>query len=251
MAPDISIIVPARDEAATIPQLAAEIEAAMGASGRDWECLWIDDGSVDDTLLRLRELRARRGEHHFLSLDRGYGQSAALAVGFLRARGRVLVTLDADLQNDPADIPRLLAELEAGPAAMVQGVRIRRRDRWLRRASSRVANGFRNRVTGEAIRDIGCALRALRAECVERIPLFRGMHRFLPTLVRMGGWGVVEIPVAHRPRGGGRAKYGIRNRLWAGLLDTFGVRWWRSRRVLPRVRCSSMEGELGDHAAEW
>lgn len=242
MAPEISIIIPAKDEAESIPQLAAELESVMAACGYAWECLWVDDGSRDGTLRLLRDLRARRPEHHFLSLDHSYGQSAALAAGFRQARGRILVTLDADLQNDPRDIPRLLAELERGSVAMVNGYRARRHDRWVRRVSSKVGNGFRNWVTREAVRDVGCSLRAMRAECARDLPLFHGMHRFLPTLVRMQGFGISEIPVAHRPRFHGRAKYGIRNRLLVGLIDTLGVRWLQSRRIRPWIREASLPG---------
>jgi dolichol-phosphate mannosyltransferase len=240
MDPQISIIVPAKDEAESIPQLAGEIEAAMETCGRAWECLWIDDGSTDATLDVLRALRAHRSEHHFVSLDRNHGQSAAFAIGFRLARGQLLVTLDADLQNDPRDIPRLLERLERGDAGMVNGVRARRHDGWVRKVSSRIANGFRNRVTRESVTDVGCSLRAFRAECVREIPVFRGMHRFLPTLVRMRGHRITEIPVGHRPRAHGRAKYGIGNRLWVGIADTFGVRWLQSRQVRPAIRVSSL-----------
>jgi len=237
---DVSVVVPAKDEAESVGVLAAEIETALVPTGLAWECLWIDDGSRDDTLARLETLHAGDERHRILVFDRNYGQSAAMLAGFRRARGRMIVTLDADLQNDPADIPRLLELLAAGPAAMVNGVRAKRHDRWVRRISSRIANGFRNRLTHESVTDVGCSLRAFRAECVRDLPSFHGMHRFLPTLVRMQGYAITETPVGHRIRRYGTAKYGIGNRLWVGIADTFGVRWLMRRYVKPIVRYDSL-----------
>jgi len=162
-----------------------------------------------------------------IALDGRHGQTAALDAGFRAVRGEVTVTLDADLQNDPADIPSLLAWLDR--ADVVNGVRQRRRDSVVRRLSSRIANGVRNRVTGEAVTDVGCSLRVMRSEYLRRVKLFRGMHRFLPTLLRMEGARVVEVPVAHRARRYGASKYGIRDRLWVGLTDLAAVRWMQAR----------------------
>ncbi len=233
---EVTVVVPARDEEDSIPVLAKEIEAVLDGVGLPWECLWIDDGSSDCTLERMVELRRCRREHRVLGFDQNYGQSAALAAGFRAAAGRIIATLDADLQNDPREIPRLLDLLDRTGADMINGYRVKREDSWVRRASSRIANAFRNRMTGERVRDVGCSLRVFRRECVQDILLFRGMHRFLPTLVRMGGYRMVEAPVSHRPRRFGRTKYGIGNRLWIGILDTLGVRWMESRTVRPRVR---------------
>jgi glycosyltransferase involved in cell wall biosynthesis len=232
---EITVLVPVKDEEESVPRLAQEVEAVLDPLGRPWEMLWVDDGSTDATLARLRELRARRGEHRWLSFDRNYGQAAAFAVGFRHARGAIVVTMDADLQNDPADIPALLAVLASGAADMVNGVRAERHDSWLRRVSSRIGNGFRNRMTGESVTDVGCSLRAFRREFVLDAPLFRGMHRFLPTLARMQGARLAEVPVRHRPRRFGRTKYGVGNRLWVGIEDTLGVRWLQRRGVRPRV----------------
>jgi glycosyltransferase involved in cell wall biosynthesis len=164
---------------------------------------------------------------------RNSGQSAALDAGFRFARGEIVVTLDADLQNDPADIPRLLERI--GEFDVVSGVRARRQDSWVRRVSSRVANRVRNRVTHESVTDVGCTLRAARVEYLRRIHVFNGMHRFLPTLLRMEGARVTEVPVNHRPRLHGQPKYNIRNRIWRALMDLFGVRWMQTRWVDRRI----------------
>jgi glycosyltransferase involved in cell wall biosynthesis len=162
------------------------------------------------------------------------GQSAALDAGFRAARGAVIAMIDADLQNDPADLPRLLAALDR--ADVVNGIRVGRRDPWLRRISSRVANAFRNWATQDHVTDVGCSLRVMRAGFVRRVKLYRGMHRFLPTLLRMEGARVIEVPVNHRPRRRGRSKYGIANRLRVALGDLLAVRWMQRRRLDYRLR---------------
>jgi dolichol-phosphate mannosyltransferase len=244
--PGISVVVPVRDEMESIPVLAAEVERELDRLGRPWEMLWIDDGSTDATLVRLRELRAGRREHRWVSFDRNYGQAAAFAVGFRAARGDVVITLDADLQNDPQDIPALLAVLDRGAADMVNGVRVQRHDSWMRKVSSRIGNGFRNRLTGESVSDVGCSLRAVRREFVTDLPLFRGMHRFLPTLARMQGARLAEIPVHHRARRFGKTKYGVGNRLWVGVEDTLGVLWLLRRGVRPMVARDAETEEEAD-----
>jgi glycosyltransferase involved in cell wall biosynthesis len=177
---------------------------------------------------------------------RNAGQSAALDAGFRHARGAIVVTLDADLQNDPADIPLLLARLEGGSASgesgkgaepfdVVCGVRMGRRDSWVRRLSSGIANAVRNRLTHESVTDVGCTLRACRAEYLRRIPAWKGMHRFLPTLLRMEGARIAEVGVSHRPRRFGKPKYNIRNRIWRASADLLGVRWLQSRWIDRRL----------------
>lgn len=231
--PWLSVVVPACDEEASLRTLHAEIAAALAGLERPWELVWVDDGSTDGTLAVMRELAAADPRVRVVALEGNHGQTAALEAGFHRARGEVLATLDADLQNDPADLPRLLAALDR--ADVVNGVRQGRRDGWVRRVSSRIANGFRNWATGESVTDVGCSLRVMRADYVRRIKLFRGLHRFLPTLLRMEGARVIELPVSHRPRRHGRSKYGIGNRLFAGLHDVFAVRWMQSRVLRYRV----------------
>lgn len=227
MPPEISIVIPVYNEEENLPILAAEIRAALEGTGRSYEILWVDDGSTDGSLAALAGLAVRDPRSRVLRLRRNAGQSAALAAGFRNTRGEIVVTLDADLQNDPADIPRLLAELPGWD--LVSGVRTRRRDSWVRRISSWIANGVRNWATDERITDVGCSLKAYRAEYLCRVPMFTGMHRFLPTLVRLDGARVKEIPVNHRPRLHGKTKYSIGNRLFRSIDDLFAVRWMQRR----------------------
>lgn len=226
---ELSIVIPVRNEAGSIEQLAREIGAALDPTGLSWEALWIDDASEDDSLRTLQRLRARDHRHRWAGLGRHQGQSTALAEGFRLARGDRIVTLDGDLQNDPADIPKLLAFSRTTGLDVVNGVRTRRRDGPVRRTSSRIANRFRNALTGESVTDVGCSLRVFPARAARRLPPFRGMHRFLPTLLRLQGCSVGEIPVGHRPRVHGRTNYGVHDRLWTGIVDTLGVRWLKKR----------------------
>jgi glycosyltransferase involved in cell wall biosynthesis len=236
----LSIVIPVHNEAESAPLLADEIDRAFDDRS-DWECLWVDDGSDDGTRERLAELHRRDPQHHhYVTLEKRCGQSGALAAGFRMARGRVIATLDGDLQNDPAELPRLIGMLERGRTDMATGVRVVRRDGWVKRASSRTANAFRNWITRDRIQDTGCSLRAFYRECIEDVPVFAGMHRFLPTLVRMNGFVVSEVPVGHRPRPLGKSKYGVNNRLWRGVADCLAVRWMQARRVEPHVCDSSL-----------
>jgi dolichol-phosphate mannosyltransferase len=227
---DVSIIVPVKNEEESIAALAKELDAAMNPNSWSWECVWVDDGSTDESLSVIETMAARDPHHRFISFERNAGQSAAFCAGFREARGRVLATIDGDGQNDPADIPTLVEMVLSGRADMANGYRQKRHDNLVRKVSSRIANGFRNLVTGKTVRDVGCSTRAFRRECAEDLPLFAGMHRFFPSLVAMRGFVLAEAPVNHRPRMGGMSKYGIGNRLWVGLMDTFGV-WWLRRRA--------------------
>jgi dolichol-phosphate mannosyltransferase len=233
ISPEVSLVIPVYNEEENLPVLHGEIRQAMEGTGTPYEVIYVDDGSSDGSPGILRGL-AREDPHvRVLRQRRNSGQSAALDAGFRFARGEIVVTLDADLQNDPADIPRLLERI--GEHDVVSGVRTRRQDTWVRRISSRIANGIRNRVTHESVTDVGCTLRAARAEYLRRIPVFNGMHRFLPTLLRMEGARVTEVPVNHRPRLHGQPKYNIRNRIWRALMDLFGVRWLQTRWVDRRI----------------
>lgn len=234
---DISIIIPVKNEQENIPPLAKEVDMAMDSMDYSWECIWLDDGSTDSTLAELERLNRSESHHQFISLSRNYGQSAALYTGFCYAKGEILVTLDGDGQNDPADIPALVKKLLDENADMVNGIRQKRKDSVVRKISSRIGNGFRNWATKEQVRDVGCSLRAFRHRCVENIPVFKGMHRFLPTLARIRGCTkILEMPVNHRPRVHGQTKYGIGNRLCVGLMDTLAVRWMQARMVYPEVK---------------
>lgn len=231
--PEISLVIPVYNEEENLPILHAEIRQAMAGVGRPYEVLYVDDGSTDDSPEILRRIAREDPGVRVLRQRRNSGQSAALDAGFRFARGGIVVTLDADLQNDPADIPRLLERMDEFD--VVSGVRASRRDSWMRRVSSRVANRVRNRVTHESVTDVGCTLRAARVEYLRRIHVFNGMHRFLPTLLRMEGARVTEVPVHHRPRLHGQPKYNIRNRIWRALMDLFGVRWMQTRWVDRRI----------------
>jgi glycosyltransferase involved in cell wall biosynthesis len=231
--PEISVVIPVYNEEESLPLLAVEVQGALQATRRPYETIYVDDGSTDGSPEILRQLACEDSTVRVIRQRRNCGQSAALEAGFRFARGGVIITLDADLQNDPADIPRLLERLDAYD--VVCGVRTNRRDSWVRRISSRIANGIRNRATHDSVTDVGCTLRACRAEYVKRLPMFTGMHRFLPTLMKMEGARVTEVPVHHRPRLHGQPKYNIRNRIWRALVDLFAVRWMQTRWIDRRL----------------
>jgi len=233
-APQLSVVVPIHDEAESLPLLYRELTEVLKDAGGGVEFVLVDDGSTDGSLDILRSLAREDPRVRVLALDGNHGQSAALAAGFEAVRGELTVMLDADLQNDPADIPRMLARMDE--ADVVNGVRVDRHDSFVRRLSSRIGNGFRNWMTDESVTDVGCSLRVVRTKFLKRVRPFRGMHRFLPTLLRLEGARVIEIPVAHRPRRYGRSKYGIGNRLFVGLEDVLGVRWLQRRALRWRVR---------------
>ncbi|MCG8589069.1 MAG: glycosyltransferase [Proteobacteria bacterium] len=230
----LSVVIPVHDEEDSLDALHRELDAALHSVRGGCEIVFVDDGSRDRSLALLREIERKDARVRVLALDGCHGQSAALAAGFQAARGSFIATLDADLQNDPADLPRLLAELSH--ADVVNGVRAERRDDWVRRLSSRVANAVRRAVVHDGVSDVGCSLRVMRADCLRRVRPFHGFHRFLPALLQLEGARVVEVPVSHRPRRYGRSKYGIRNRLLPGLVDLFGVRWLQSRALRVRVK---------------
>jgi len=225
------VVIPVCDERDNLEPLHRELDAALAELRVEF--VYVDDGSRDGSAEVLAALAKRDDRVRVLRFARNCGQTAALAAGFRAARGEVVATLDADLQNDPADLPRLLAALER--ADVVNGVRVGRQDSFVRRLSSRIGNGFRNWLTHEDVSDVGCSLRVMRASFLRRAKLYRGMHRFLPTLLRMEGARVIELPVRHRPRRHGRSKYGIANRLFVGVADVLAVRWMQSRRLDPAL----------------
>ncbi|MCU0913343.1 MAG: glycosyltransferase family 2 protein [Planctomycetes bacterium] len=237
----LSIVAPAHNEMENLPRLLGEIAAALASCAHPWEVIITDDASTDGTPSVLQDLRKKYSQLRVLSMRRRSGQTAAVDAGLRHARGTFVATLDADLQNDPADIPRLLNLLEAQPqqCGFVNGWRANRHDPWIRLVSTRIANRVRNWLTHEQIHDSGCGLRVFRRECIDRVKLFNGMHRFLPTLVKMEGYQVMEVPVNHRPRTAGKAKYGVLNRVFKALRDAFAVRWMQQR-VL-RYECREWE----------
>ena len=241
--PEVSVVIPVKDERENIESLYSELNAALDGHSWSWECVWVDDGSTDGSLDVLKKLCRSDARHRYISFEKNSGQSAALCAGFEEARGRIFATMDGDGQNDPADIPILVEMIRSGEADMANGYRKKRKDDLVRKVSSRVANGFRNAVTGKTVRDVGCSTRAFSRSVVEYLPRFAGMHRFFPTLADMRGFRLTEAPVNHRPRMAGRSKYGVHNRLWVGLLDTFGVWWLRKRGFSYCVASRSGVGE--------
>jgi dolichol-phosphate mannosyltransferase len=227
--PAISIVVPLYNEEGNVVELQNQIAAALAAL--DYELVLVDDGSTDATVSRVQ----RGGRVRLLEFEKNAGQSAAMHAGIHAARGAVIVTLDGDLQNDPADIPAMLAKLDEGHD-LVCGYRAKRKDTAFKRWQSRIANAVRSRFTGDGVRDTGCTLKAMRRECREALLPFNGMHRFIPALIRAMGYRVTEMPVNHRARTAGVSKYGFGNRAWRATMDMFGVRWLNSRRVRYRVR---------------
>ena len=232
--PEISAVIPVFNEVESLAEVLDELEWVLESTRRSYEVILVDDGSLDGSGAWIED-RARRDPcARGILLEKNVGQSGAIAAGLAHARGSIVVTLDADGQNDPASIPALLEALR--DADVVSGVRAHRADSWRRRASSRVANVVRRAVIGDTITDVGCSLKAYRREALQDLPLFVGAHRFLPALCQFRGARVVELPVRHRPRRHGVSKYGVGNRLFRGLRDLFGVRWLKSRLLRHRIR---------------
>jgi dolichol-phosphate mannosyltransferase len=233
--PVYSVILPVYNEAGNLAQLVDEIKTALTpVAGERFEIVAVDDFSSDDSLNQLRQIEVNNPRLRIITHRINSGQSAALMSGLQAARGEVVITMDADGQNDPADMPALLNALTPGIDA-VCGVRRKRRDTLVRRVSSRLANGFRNAVTGDQLVDAGCGFRAIRRNAVTELPAFNGIHRFLPTVLRYQGFRVIEVPIGHRPRIWGQSKYGIGNRMVRGMVDCLAMRWWK-RRVIPAQR---------------
>ena len=232
---DLSVVFPVYNEEENLPILLDEIRAALDGKIWRYEVVAVDDGSRDRSVEVLRSLQQKHPMLRILRLEKNSGQTAALDAAWRTARGRYVVSLDADLQNDPADIPRMFETLLDRKVDMIIGVRVNRQDTAMRRLQSRVGNGVRNWITGDYITDTGCSLKLLRRECIDEVQLFTGMHRFLPTLVRMRGYTVIEVAVNHRPRRYGVSRYGAMNRALRGLVDCFAVRWMKKRALRYRV----------------
>jgi glycosyltransferase involved in cell wall biosynthesis len=226
----ISLIIPVYNEEENLQDLYSEITRCLSGLSCAWELLLVDDGSTDSSLAVIRALAGADERVRFLSFAKNCGQSAAFAAGFRFADGDVVVTLDADLQNDPADIPAMLDVYVQG-VDMVIGWRAKRQDSAIKRYASRLANWVRNKISRETVRDTGCSLKVMRAEMVKRIPMFTGMHRFLPTLMKLEGAKVAEVRVNHRPRSKGVSKYGIWDRAWSAAYDLLAVRWMQKRHI--------------------
>jgi glycosyltransferase involved in cell wall biosynthesis len=226
---ELSVVVPVYNEIDNLDPLVGELNEVLDPGSRVLEIILVDDGSGDGSSERIDELAAEQEHVRGIHFRRNRGQTAAFDAGFKAARGRHVVTIDADLQNDPRDIDKLVAALGEHDAAV--GYRAKRNDTWVRRMSSIVANAIRNRLSGDDIIDTGCSLKAFRRECLGDLKLYEGLHRFLPTLLRIDGYSVVQMPVNHRPRHEGRSKYGVSNRAFRAFADLLAVRWMKKRRL--------------------
>lgn len=235
---ELSVIVPVKNEQENILPLLEEIRAAL--EGRsEYEVIYINDGSTDTTPAVLAQAQQTFPRLRVLTHAQSCGQSAAVMSGVRAARGEWIATLDGDGQNDPADIPNLLA-VARDPAQpknlqLIAGWRKQRKDTWLKRLSSRIANGVRSRMLGDATPDTGCGLKLIPRAVYLQLPFFNHMHRFLPALVRRNGGATISVEVHHRPRTRGVSNYGLHNRLWVGIVDIFGVMWLQRRMKLPQV----------------
>jgi dolichol-phosphate mannosyltransferase len=227
--PAVSVIIPLYNEEENVQILQAELRAAL--KGIDHEFIFVDDGSADHTADQIEAAPNLR----VIRFEKNAGQSAAIYAGLQAAHGEILVLIDGDLQNDPADIPKLVGEIARG-SDLVCGYRAQRRDTLVKRLTSRIANAVRSRYTKDGVRDTGCTLKAMRRECVAVLFPFKGMHRFIPALIKDAGYRLVEIPVNHRPRRFGQTKYGLGNRAVRATVDMFGVRWLLSRRLNYKIR---------------
>jgi dolichol-phosphate mannosyltransferase len=228
-APDLSVVIPVYNEEDNLQPLWVELRPALESLRLGFEVVFVDDGSRDRSAEIVRGFRETDPRVRLVRLKANAGETAATDAGFKAAMGRLVVTMDADLQNDPADLPALLAQLDTWDAATGWRVDRGAGDTWIRRLSSRVANRVRNAISDESIQDSGCTYRAFRRECLRDLVLYRGFHRFIPTLLRMRGFRVVEVPVRNRPRRFGQSKYGVMNRAFVAFADLLVVRWMKSR----------------------
>ena len=235
--PELSLVAPLRDEVDNLRPLYERVLEVFGDATR-WELLLVDDGSTDGSVDVIRELVSADARVRGVIFEHNCGQTTAMAAGIRAARAPVVATMDADLQNDPGDLPAMLDKLPGHDA--VVGWRMQRHDNFVRRASSKIANSIRDWISKDRVTDTGCSLKVFRTEAIRSIPLFEGMHRFLPTLLRYHGFDVIEHGVSHRPRVAGVSKYGVSNRAWRAFKDLLAVRWMRRRVIRPPV-CEMIE----------
>lgn len=228
-----SIVIPLKNEEGNIADLIEELEPVMDRLQNDWELICIDDGSKDKTLEILSRLAKDKPFLRILSFERNYGQSCAFDAGFKNARGEWIITLDGDRQNDPADIPKLLALTDNYD--LICGNRINRRDPWHKKITSRLANFIRSRFCGDGVQDTGCSLKVYRKKCLDQIKMYKGMHRFMPTLFTIEGFRLAEVPVNHRERVQGTTNYHFFNRSFNTIADMLAVRWMKKRHLDYRI----------------
>lgn len=237
---EYSVITPVKNERENLPRLIDEIRAVMSTLGASWELICVDDGSTDGSYELLLEMSRIHPQLAIVKFDRNYGQSAALQAGWLEAKGKWVITLDADLQNDPDDI-RHMAPLKAD-YDLINGWRIDRKDTFQKRWISKVANWIRSKMCEDGVKDTGCSLKIMRREGLTKIFWFKGAHRFLPALFGLYGYKVGEIPVRHRPRHKGQSHYSIFNRSIAPIVDMFAFIWLRRRHI--RYKVESVHASL-------
>jgi dolichol-phosphate mannosyltransferase len=226
---DISVVVPVYNEEENLPVLIPQISAVIQGLGKTFEMIFVDDGSTDKSREILKGMISQYPQIRILGFKWNCGETAAGAAGLKEARGDIVFTMDADLQNDPKDIPMMLNHLKEYD--MVTGWRQKRDDSWVKRVTSKIANRIRNKISGETIRDSGCTFRAYKRECLQNLKYYKGMHRFMPTLVKMEGFSVIEVPISHHPRQFGVSKYTTWNRMWQALADLLAVKWMKSRHI--------------------
>jgi len=235
-----SVVVPLKDEENNIEDLYREIKPVMESLGEKWELICIDDGSTDGTLALLNRLKKEDSRLRIISFKKNYGQSSAFDAGFKAAIGKFVITMDGDRQNDPADILKMVPL--TAYADLICGERLNRRDPWTKKIISFFANGIRSRVCKDGIKDTGCSLKIYRRSCLERIPLYEGMHRFLPALFLIHGYQVRSLPVNHRERTKGKSKYNLLNRSFNPIFDMFAVWWMRKRHLSYEIDRKKCEG---------
>lgn len=233
MMPKYSVVIPLKNEEENIADLINELEPVMENLKSPWELVCIDDGSTDRTLAVLADIASKKNFVRILVFDKNYGQSCAFDAGFKQARGEWVITLDGDRQNDPADIPKLLAMTPTHD--LICGHRINRRDPWHKKITSRLANFIRSRFCDDQINDTGCSLKVYRTKCLKKIKMFKGMHRFLPALFKIEGFRITEVPVNHRERVKGQTKYNFFNRSFNTISDMLAVRWMWKRHINYRI----------------
>ncbi|MGK5594737.1 MAG: glycosyltransferase family 2 protein [Parachlamydiaceae bacterium] len=234
MNPIYSIVIPLKNEEENIRDLVEEIVPVMNALKSSWELICIDDGSTDQTLFYLKELQQEHANLRILAFEKNYGQSSAFDAGFKAAKGQFIITMDGDRQNDPRDIPSLIAL--ADQADLVTGHRVNRKDPFSKRIISRFANFIRSRFCRDEVPDTGCSLKLYRRECLDKIKLYQGMHRFLPALFKIEGFKIAVVPVNHRERVKGYTKYHFFNRSFNTVADMLAVRWMSNRRLSYQIK---------------
>lgn len=234
---EYSIVIPVYNEEECLPELFDRLDETLPVLDGEYEVIFVDDGSADRSPEMLREHAKANSHVRVIEFEENCGQSAAFDAGFKAARGEIVITMDADLQNDPVDIPKLLEKLDECDA--VSGWRAKRQDPFLKRISTKIANWVRNRLSDEDVHDSASSLKVFKREALMKVRMFNGAHRFMPTLIKMEGYKVTEVPVTHHPRRAGKAKYGMSNRMFRAFYDLIGVRWMKKRRLKYRIKGES------------